>query len=53
MESRVVRATLRRVCVFAWEARGKAGPTPLVVQVAASVTSCRHDAGPAVLDEHR
>jgi hypothetical protein len=35
-------------------ARGQAGPTPpLVMEVAASVTPCRHDAGPTVLDEHR
>jgi hypothetical protein len=37
-----------------WVARGQAGPTPpLVVEVAASVTPCRHDASPPVLDEHR
>jgi hypothetical protein len=31
-------------------ARGQAEPTP-VVQVPTPVTSCRHDAGPTVLDE--
>jgi hypothetical protein len=40
--------------MLAWVARGQAGPTPpLVVEVAASVTPCRHPAGPTVLDEHR
>ena len=34
-------------------ARGQAGPTPLVLEVATSVTPCRHDTGPTVLDEHR
>ena len=35
-------------------ARGQAGPTPpLVMQVAASVTPCRHHAGPTVLDKRR
>jgi hypothetical protein len=36
-----------------WVARGQAGPTPLVVEVAASVTPCRHDTGPTVLDKRR
>jgi hypothetical protein len=36
-----------------WVARGQAGPTPpTIVQVAASVTPCRHLAGPTVLNEH-
>jgi hypothetical protein len=35
-----------------WMARGQAGPLPApVMQVTAAVTSCRHDAGPAVLDQ--
>jgi Transposase DDE domain len=34
-------------------ARGRAGPASPVVQVAASVTPCRHDTGPTVLHQHR
>jgi hypothetical protein len=34
-----------------WVARGQAGPTPLVMQVAASVTPRRHNAGSTVLDQ--
>jgi hypothetical protein len=34
-------------------ARGQAGPAPVIVPVAASVTPCRHDAGATVLDERR
>jgi hypothetical protein len=40
--------------VVGWVARGQAGPPSApIVLVAAAVTSCRHDTGPAVLDEHR
>ena len=38
--------------MFLWVAGGQARPPPLVVLVAAAVTSCRHHAGPAVLDGH-
>ena len=48
------RATPKGRRIALWVARGQAGPTaPLVVEVAASVTPCRQDAGPTVLDEHR
>ena len=34
-------------------ARGQAGPTPpAVVEMAAPITPCRHDANTTVLDEH-
>jgi hypothetical protein len=47
------RATPTRRRIVGWVARGQAGPPPPpVVEVAASVTPCRHDAGAAVLDEH-
>jgi len=47
------RATPTRRRIVGWVARGQAEPTPLVVEVAASVTPCRHDAGPTVLDKRR
>jgi len=48
------RATPTRRTIVGWEARGQAGPPPpVIVEVAASVTSCRQDAGATVLDEHR
>jgi hypothetical protein len=49
----VLRATLSRGSKPGRAARGQAGPTPLVLEVAASVTPCRHDTGPTVLDEYR
>src|SRR5918994_3779159 len=48
----VRRATPSQALVLVWVARGQAGPAPLVMLVAAAVTSCRHDTGPAVLDGH-
>ena len=40
--------------IVGWVARGQAGPPPPpVIQVAASVTPCRHHAGPTVLDKRR
>ena len=40
--------------MLVWVARGQAGPPPpLIIKVAAAVTSCRHDTGPAVLDARR
>jgi hypothetical protein len=46
------RATPSSAFWCRWVAPGRAGPTP-VIQVAAPVTPCRHDAGPTVLHEHR
>jgi hypothetical protein len=38
-----------------WVARGQAEPTPppVIVEMAASVTPCRHDAGATVLDKRQ
>jgi hypothetical protein len=48
------RATPKGRRIVLWVARGQAGPTaPLVVEMAASVTPCRPDADPTVLEEHR